>query len=173
MLGKKFIAIFNVTIGAAAIFSAVLVVFITIAVLLEIVLRYFFNLPQVWVLETVEYCILYITFLGAAWVLKRDGHVKLDILVIRLKPTNQDMVNIITSIIGALIFLTIAIYGALVTWDDVIRDLWIASELEPPRAPIIAIIPFGSLLLFIQFLIRSQYYIRSWKASHDRYSNQM
>jgi TRAP-type C4-dicarboxylate transport system permease small subunit len=168
VLRKKFNTIFNNTINFAAVIAAVLIFFITIAVLVEIALRYFFNLPQAWVLETVEYCLLYITFLGAAWVLKRDGHVKLDILIIRLKPRNQLIVNIITSVIGALIFLSIAIYGVLVTWDDVVRDLWIASELEPPRAPIIAIIPIGSLLLFAQFLRKTHGQIRSWETSRDK-----
>lgn len=167
-LGKKLNAIIDGTIGAGAILAAVLVAFVTVAVLLEITMRYFLNRPQVWVLEIVEYCLLFITMLGAAWVLKREGHVKMDIVLDRLKPENQAMVNVITSIIGAVIFLVIAWYGALVTWDNFVRDFWIASELEPPRAPILAIIPIGSFLLFTQFLRRAYGYLRSWRMSRER-----
>ena len=107
-LWKKFDAIFDSIIGAGAILAAVLVAFVTIAVLLDITMRYFLGRPQVWVLEIVEYCLLFITFLAAAWVLKREGHVKMDIAIARLKPGNQAMANIITSVLGALIFFTIA-----------------------------------------------------------------
>lgn len=142
-LGRKFSAIFDGTIGAGAILAAVILAFVVIAVSFEIAMRYFLNRPQVWVVEIVEYCLLFVTFLGAAWVLKREGHVKMDIVLDWLKPGNRAVVNAITSIIGAFIFLAIAWYGVLTTWDNFVRGFWIASELEPPRAPIIAIIPIG------------------------------
>jgi len=167
-LGRKFNAIFDGTIGAGATLAAVIIAFVVIAVSFEIAMRYFLNRPQVWVMEIVEYCLLFITFLGAAWVLKREGHVKLDIVLNRLKPKNEAMVNAITSVIGAVIFLAIAWYGAVTTWDNFVRGFWVASELEPPRAPIIAIIPIGSLLLFIQFLRRTYGYLRSWRTSPDK-----
>ena len=44
-------------------------------------MRYFLNRPLVWVLELTEYALLWVTFLGAAWLLRQGGHVQVDVIV--------------------------------------------------------------------------------------------
>ena len=76
-------------------------------IVLEIVLRYFLNRPLFWVVEVSEYSLLYICFLGAAWLLRREGHVKIDFLANRLQPKNEALLNAITSVLAAMVCLVL------------------------------------------------------------------
>ena len=58
---------------------AVLVV-IALQVCLEVVLRYFFSAPLLGMIQFSEIGLLYIAFLGAGWNLRRDGHVRIEVV---------------------------------------------------------------------------------------------
>lgn len=158
-------SIFDRIITLFAILAAVLLIFVTLAVLAEIVMRYFFRHPILGVVEVTEYCLLWITFLVAAWVLKRGGHIRMDLILGHLKPRIRIMLNVVTSIICALICLALTWYGVAVTWFHFQSDYRLSTPLMPPSAPIIVIIPIGALLLFIQFLRVAYSHIELWKAS--------
>ena len=134
------------------IIASILLAFSTLSVSAEIVLRYFFNKPQVWVTEISEYIILYIAFLVVAWVLKEDGHVKVDLLLNRLNPRAQAMLNIITSGISAIVCLILTYYGLQVTVQLFQENYFTPTILHIPKFIFTAVIGFGLLLLFLQFL---------------------
>lgn len=102
--------IFNRIISAAIVLAGVLLVFVMLSVNAEVVMRYFMRTPLVWVVEVSETLLLFITFLGAAWVLKNEGHVKMDIVLNRLKPRAQVVVNVTTSILSIIAVLLFVWY---------------------------------------------------------------
>lgn len=106
---------------------------------------------------------LFITFLGATWVLKREKHITVDILLSRLRPRAQAVLNFVTSTISAIVCLVIVWYGAVVTWGNYQSGYFKASELNIPEAYVVFIIPLGGLFLSIQFIRRSYGYWRSWR----------
>lgn len=161
-------AIFDRITRLLALLGASLLIIMMLAVCWEVISRYFLGRGIVWVIEFSEYNLLYITFLGTAWLLGREGHVKMDIVLTRLNPRNQSLVNSITSILGAVLCLVIAWSGAEVSWDHLQRGLHQPTLIAPPDFPIFVIIPVGSFLLFIQFLRRSYSFLESWRASADR-----
>jgi TRAP-type C4-dicarboxylate transport system permease small subunit len=103
------------------------------------------------------------TFLCTAWVLKNEAHVTSDLLLIGLSPKNQSFVNTITSILGAVICLVLAWFGAEVSWDKLQSGAYQPTAIQPPDFPIFVIIPIGSFLLFIQFLRRAKKNFKNWK----------
>ena len=158
-------AIFDYIVSLCGTLVVVLLIFMMLAVSTEVVMRYFLNRPPIWVIEVTEYALLYITFLGAAWLLKREGHVKMDLVLNRLNPRTQTLVNIVTSVFGAIICLVLTWYGVKVTWDHFQLGSFLSTILRPPSFLIVAIIPVGSFLLFIQFLRRTYQYLGMWRAS--------
>ena len=120
----------------------------------------------VWIIEITDYCLLWITFLGTAWVLKVDGHVKMDMLLNRLTPGTQDIVNMITSAVGAIACLILAFFSVKVTWQHFQTHHLFTRYLDVPSYPILAIIPIGSLLLFFQFVRRTCGYLKAWKGRY-------
>ncbi len=156
-------AIFDSIIGMLAFLAGILLSFMMLGVSADVSMRYLLNRPIPWMLEVTEYCLLFITFLGAAWVLKRERHVTIDLVLNRLNPRTQATFNIITSVIGAIVCLVVAWYGAQATWDYFLTGLYRLTFLRPPSALIMAIVPIGSFLLFIQFLRRTHGYLGSWR----------
>ncbi len=165
---KKATNIFDGTINLLALSSAVILVLVMFAVLYEIFMRYFLNRPTLWVPEYTEVSLLFIVFLGTTWLLKKERHVSMDIVLTRLTPRTQTMVNIITSIIAAIVFLVVAVYGVEATWDAFIAGTRRSAMLRTPAYLIMFIIPVGSFMLFIQLLRRTYGYLREWRAAPDQ-----
>jgi len=145
-----------------------LILFMMLSICIDVVLRYFLNRPLTWGVEISEYILLWSTLLSVAWVLKIEGHVKIDLVVNRLNPRNQCLVNTITSILGAITCLVLLWYGTKVSWEFFERGTITNTILELPSAPLFAIIPIGSFLLFIQFVRRSYGYLKSWKLPSNK-----
>ena len=160
--GAKISTAFDRFIKLLAMIALALIVFIWIAVCTEVVMRYLFNMPQVWVHELTEYSLLFITYLAAAWILSIEKHVSMEIIVDRLKPRTQAWLGVITSILAALACLILFWFSLQTTWEH--RGLYDPQMLELPKAPLLAVIPLGSLLLFIQFLRRIRHYLRKGSA---------
>lgn len=165
---RKITRIFEHTNNLLAFIAGVIIIFTMAAVTYEVVMRYFLNRPTLWVVEVSGYSLLFITFLGAAWVLRRGGHVRIDLLINRLKPRNQVRLSIITSIMAAIICLVIAWYSGRVTWISFQTDYLSPTELRFPLFIILFIIPVGSFLLFIQFLIRISGLLGQLRASPNK-----
>lgn len=163
MRQSKITTIFNAVLKAGASVAGFLLIFMMLSICVELVCRRM-GRPLMWVMEVTEYSLLYITFLGAAWVLEREGHVKMDIIVNALKSETQALAGIITSIIGSAMSLYLMVYGTKVTWDYFKRDVIECTPLLMPTFIILLIIPIGSILLFIQFLRRAYGYFVHWKA---------
>lgn len=156
--------IFDRTMSVLAFVAAALIIYMMFSVAIEVsIMRLLLDRPQPWVVDITSQSLLFIGFLGAAWVLKRDGHITLDLLITRLNPKAQIILNTIMSIIGVVICAIITRYGIEVTWEHFQQGIRSATYLEIPRGPLLAVIPVGSLLLSLQFLRRTINYIKSWR----------
>jgi TRAP-type C4-dicarboxylate transport system permease small subunit len=157
--------LFDKIINLLAVLAATIILFVTLAVCADIILRNFLHKPLVWVFETTEYLLLYMTFLGAAWVLKREGHVHVDILINKLSRKAQARFGVITSMIGIIICGAFVVYGSEVTWDYFARGVVSTKSLLGfPYAPVLMIIPIGSFFLLLQFVRRTYGYMRTLRA---------
>ena len=143
--------------------SAILLLGLTFIVGADITLRYLFNRPLGWVKEVSEYILVGLGFLVAAWILKDDGHVKMDLVLNKVGPRVQTMMNIITSIISTIIVLTMTWFALRVIVDFYRTKLVAPSVLEPPKWILLTPIFVGCLLLAIQFIRRTYGFIGKWK----------
>jgi TRAP-type C4-dicarboxylate transport system permease small subunit len=160
-------AFFDRIIDLLAFLAGVLVILAMVAVCAEVVMRYFLNSPLIWVSETTEIALLFIAFLGTAWLLKKEGHVKVDIVLARVNPRAQALLGIISSIVGVFICVLLVWYGALVSFQFIQKDLYEPTILELPKGPLLTIIPVGSFFLLIQFLRRMYDHWRRWRVIVD------
>ena len=157
----KFINIYDHIIDITTILAGILLIFLMLSVGLEVALRYFLGRPTSWVVEIAGYILLFIPFLVAAWVLKREGHVKMDLVLNLLSPQAKSLVNAITSLIGAIICFVLTLAGIKATVSFI--GYQTPTILMVPKSLLIAIIFVGSLMLFIQFLRRTWSYLGSWR----------
>lgn len=165
---SKASGIFDRSIGFLAFLGAAVIISMTVIVCWDVISRFFLGRGLGWALEVVEYGLLWFTLLATAWVLKGERHVKIDILLTRLNPKNQALLNSITSILTAVACLAVAWYGAEVTLEFFHTGELLPTEVMPPKFLPYLIIPVGFAFLFAQFLRRAFRYLEIWRALPNR-----
>jgi len=143
-------SIFERTLRYAFSLAGVLMVFSMLAVCAAITIRYITGQDIFWVIEVCAIIVLYITFLGAGWVMKLDQHVKVDIIFEAFSPRIKRSVNIFNSIMGALVFMAVAWFGAKYTLIFLQKSYHAPTTMGTPDWIVTIVIPIGSILLFIQ-----------------------
>ncbi len=155
---RKLGSVFDRLIDWLAYSTGAIFIFIMIAVTVDVSSRKLFGLPIQWVDEVTGYLLLYATFLGAAWLLKKEGHVSVDVVVERLSPKTRAGLNMIISLLVGALCLIMAYSGVVTTLDVYRRGVFTVTILEAPLALLVAVIPLGYFLLFVQFLRRAYGY---------------
>jgi len=143
--------------------SAILLLGLTFLVGTDITLRYLFYRPLGWVKEVSEYILVFLGFLVAAWILKDDGHVKMDLVLNKVGPRAQTMMNIITSLISIIVVFILTWFSLRVILQFYQTKLVTPSVLEPQKWVLLTPIFVGSLLLAIQFIRRTYAFVTKWK----------
>ena len=151
-LGRRAVRVFDAILDAGAALSGALVLTVMLVTSVKVVFRYLLRQGLIGVDQLSGLLLLYITFLGAAWVLRRDGHVTIDLLVGRLGPGARRRLDVVNSLVGAAICFVLAWYGTLEVVDSWRRGILIPAEIELPRVVNLVVIPLGSLFLALQFV---------------------
>ncbi|MBT5546986.1 MAG: TRAP transporter small permease [Desulfobacula sp.] len=165
---EKMMKIFDQVLKIMMFIAGILLIFIMLSVCMEVILRTFFDVSLMWITEVTEIMLLYITFLGSAWVLREEGHVKVDIILSRLKPRIKAFLGIISSILGIFVSLILTGFGFKVALDCLHKSAYTPTAMEIPMALIIIIIPIGCLMLFLQFIRRTLKYVAGFIIESNR-----
>jgi len=144
--------------------AGAIIILLMLSVSYSVAARYIWGFTTAGMFELWEYSLLWIPFLGAAWLLKTRGHVSVDILINHLKPRSQAILQAIIAILCAFVCLILTVFGIHAVWVCFRDGIRIIDDLNPPKGLVIAIIPIGSFLLFIGFLRMTHRYIRELKA---------
>lgn len=140
-----------------------LLLFVTVGTCVDVILRYCFNRPIHWMLEITEYAMLYIPFLGAAFVLKEEGHIRIDLVITFLGERLRGWLNVATSFVGGVVMCAYTWFGAQVTLDYFKRGMPSLESLKTPMFLILMIIPIGGFFFSIQFFRQTASYYRKLK----------
>ena len=142
--------------------AGALILFGILLVAYSITSRYFHFGYPIWGTQVVEYTLVWITFGGAAWLLKQGGHVRIDVLTSRLSGRTNSIVNLLDSILGLLACGVLAWISSRLVWSFWQRGIFDVRAIDIPKFVVMLIIPFGSLLLVLQFI--EDILLKRWKA---------
>lgn len=156
---KKAGIIFDRLLDFLAILACVLLSFTALSVGAGICSRYFFGYPLAWVTEVNEDIIIYVTFMAAAWILRQERHVKMDMVITRLNERAQAVTNFLTSVFCAIVCLVLSWYALKVSIQFYNSHTFTYTVLELPKCIFTFPISLGSFLLFIQFVRRAYSYL--------------
>ncbi|MFC6670643.1 TRAP transporter small permease subunit [Marinobacterium aestuariivivens] len=90
-----------------------LMVLITFAI---VVMRYLFNVGNIALQESVIYMHSFVFLLGAAYTLKHDGHVRVDIFYRPLTERGKAWINLLGTL---LLLLPVSVFILVISWDYV------------------------------------------------------
>jgi len=159
-LVSAFNTIFDNTVKYLCYLAAATLVMTALAISADVFLRYTINKPLMWVFEGTEYALLFITFLAATFVLKKEQHVKLDLVLNVMGKKLRARFSAFISLVMAVVCLVIAWSSTQYTIYLYQNDVMIIKYYTIPQFTIYFIIPIGFFLLFIQSLKRAYSYLR-------------
>lgn len=124
----------------------------------EVITRYGFDRPNIWVHQTTTMLWGFYIVLGACYVLRHDAHVNLDLIYRRLTFRKQAIIDSITYLFFFVYVIVILWYSVPWAWQslkvlEVSYSVWAA-----PVWPVKVIVPIAVFLLLLQGISR---YIRS------------
>jgi C4-dicarboxylate transporter DctQ subunit len=142
------------TITAMMVLGAAIIIIDMLAVSVDVILRYTLDITYTGLFEIMEYSLLWITFLATAWLLKINGHIRLDLILDRLNPRRKVITNIVTSVICEILMGLLIWYSIKLIVNDIVYGTYLSTVLQPIKWPIEIIIAIGYILLFIVMLRR-------------------
>ena len=148
---KGFWRFFDKLINVMAALAGVILVFITAAVCYTIGMRFLFKQTTIWIIQTTEYALLWIVFLGTTWLLKEGGHITTDVVYVHLKGKTKHALDCIMCAIGGLTCAAMVFLGVLHSYDCLAGGVTDVRAVTVPKTAVFIIIPIGSILLTIQF----------------------
>lgn len=125
----------------------------------DVLTRYFLDFASPWAFDLSEYALVWITFLGAPWVLLQDRHVRIELLVDVLPRSVQRAFGIAVSVVAICACLVLAWKTGVAALQYIERDIMMARIWRIPRIWPYCIIPIGSVLMAVSFLVRLRLYL--------------
>jgi TRAP-type mannitol/chloroaromatic compound transport system permease small subunit len=135
--------------GRAVSWLSLLMVLITFTV---VVLRYVFDLGWIWLQESVTFMHGALFLVGAAYTLKHEGHVRVDIFFQQFSPRKQAWVDLLGSL---LLLMPVCLFIFIVSWDYVAQS-WALREGSREAGGLDGVYLFKSLILVMAGLLLMQ-----------------
>ncbi len=131
--------------------AGVILVFICAAVCYTIGMRFLFTRTTIWIMQTTEYALLWIVFLGTTWLLREGGHITTDIIYSHLNQKTKQYLDCIMFALAGIACIIMIYFGVTYMVECIQRGVTDVRAVTIPKWTVFIIIPIGSILLTIQF----------------------
>jgi len=120
----------------------------------EVVVRYIFNSPTIFSVEISEYLVVFLLFASVGWILKEERHVRVEAFITLLPEKVQHLLDILTSLLVMILCGVLIWKGGQTVITAYRGDYHSSSLLNVPLWIPYAFVPFGSLILGLQYIVR-------------------
>ena len=132
---------------ASTIIGASLLLFV------NVVMRYVFHNAIYWAEEMVRYLMVWLIFVGGSQVVKQEGHISVDVMLLALPPRARSVANTVIEVIAVVFLLILGWYG----FEQAMRSkvsMQVSPALELPMWLAYVAVPVGAWLMTIRYLQR-------------------
>jgi len=136
------------------ILAEIALVVLMLLVFHEVVVRYILDRPTIFSVEISEYLLVFLTFMSVGWVLREDRHVRMMALVTILPEKAQIILDVAVSVLAIGFCAVLTWKGAQTAIMAYVGDYHSSSLVNFPLWISYSFIPFGALILGLQFLVR-------------------
>ena len=123
---------------------------VVVFVVYEIIRRFVFNAPTIWVNEATVYLSALAYLLGGAYSLYYKAHVRVDILYLKFSPRKRAILDVITFFFTFIYLGSLIWVGSIYSWESIKGLEKTGSPWNPPVYPLKIAIPLGAALLLLQ-----------------------
>ena len=136
----------------------------SIIITYEVIFRYLVNRPTVWEIEAAVFLLLFASFICGAYGLKKNAHIKVEIITNILGPKKRALLEIFTDILSLFFCLCLAYTGWPMWWIS-FKLKWISESLwGPPLWIPYLFLPIGITIFCLQYLVKITDSISNYKA---------
>ena len=132
-------------IGIKHVLNVILAVLV-IVVFLQVIFRFVLGAPLAWTEELARYCLIWITFLGAAFAMSTKAHIGMEFFMKLFAVSIRKALYILATLATLTFFLLMVVQG----YDLASRSM---SQLSPvlriPMGAIYAVIPLSGCILIV------------------------
>lgn len=121
-------------------------------VVYNVATRYLLGFSSAALGEITRYLVIWSTFFGASRLLRRDEHITIDIVTVRLPRTVQLVLQVVAFTLGAVLCLTLVWYGYLQVHQSFVIGARSTSGLRVPMWIPQLGVPLGALFMFLRFV---------------------
>ena len=121
-----------------------------------VILRYWFSISFAWNIELCRYSFVWLTFIGAAYVRKNDGHIKIDLFAEFIKkklPQSGKIIFWVSTKLIALVYLTLLVYFSYLLSVQTWRFL--SQAMQMPQSFLYISVGLGSLMYLVREIVDS------------------
>ena len=142
-------------VDALAVVAGVLLCALVVLISVDVAARTFKLFATPWTLDIAQYMLYAITFLGAPWVLREDGHIAIEIFVEQLGPRARHALQRASDVLGAVICAVLLLYACRLLWRSIHSQALVYATFVFYEWYLYSIAPPVFLLLLLMFLRRT------------------
>lgn len=160
LLGRFFDSFLNVTWWA----GGIIIAFTMLSLVYEVVSRRLFGKPTIWALDISTLSLLIAAMLPAAWVLRGNGHVNIELVSSKLSVKNRSLLNLISHSLALLGCLVMVWQGVDVTITAYQQNETLFRALVFPKVWYIWIFAVSFFLLAVELLRKIAAYYKEMRS---------
>lgn len=131
--------------------AALTLVWLMVSVVVSVVMRNLGLQPFAWLFTSAEYGILYMTMLGAPWLVREKGHVHIELVTAALPPSLRRVVSRVIALACVAVSLILAWYGLDLFLTNIERNDFDVRAYYYPRWLLTITFPIAFSVMAIEF----------------------
>ena len=134
-------------------FTGGILLFSGILLFINVIMRYVFHHAIFWAEELVRYGMVWLIFIGGSQVIKKEGHIRVDLIHVILPDKGQKLLNIVIDTMSLVFCLGLTFYGFQQTMR-IKHFEQVSAALELSMWVVYLSIPLGGVLMSFRYIQR-------------------
>jgi TRAP-type mannitol/chloroaromatic compound transport system permease small subunit len=127
-----------------------ILLYMAFTLLYEVIARYIFNSPTVWVLDMAKLALGFMGILGGGYAFLLDSHVKVDVIYGARSVRTRAIMDLCTSVLFFIFIVILLWQSTRMALDSFAIREHSTTVFSPPLYPLKMAIPVGVALVFLQ-----------------------
>lgn len=148
---KALIRAYDLVLYAMALIAGAMLVWLMVAVVAAVLMRNGGMQPFAWLFTSTEYALLYMTMLGAPWLVREKGHVHIELVTAMLPPAVRRVVSRVVAAGCVLVSGILAYEGLMLLLTNLERGDYDVRAYYFPRWILTISFPISFTLMAVEF----------------------
>jgi len=126
-----------------------IMVVLVVSTFMQVVFRFVIKNPLAWTEELSRYCLIWLTFLGAAYAMSKKAHIMVEFFINLFPPVGRKIIISLAAIINLVFFYILIFYGLQLVQSSMSQ---LSPVLRIPMGVIYLAIPIGGFFLAVNLI---------------------